>query len=113
MGLDYAYLSIEQDGGRLYLVQAKCVDADKGKDEQMLARIPIDKSELQLRVQVADGGTCRFSYSLDGKQFTPIGEPFQAREGKWIGAKVGLFCTRTARQNDGGYADYDWFRISN
>ncbi len=113
MGLDYAYLSIEQDGGRLYLVQAKCVDADKGKEEQTLARIPIDKSELQLRVQVAEGGMCRFSYSLDGKQFTPVGEPFQAREGKWIGAKVGLFCTRVTRQNDGGYADYDWFRISN
>jgi len=39
-----------------------------------------------------------------------VGDDFcwQAREGKWIGAKVGLFCLggRT-----GGYADFDWFRF--
>ena len=40
-----------------------------------------------------------------------LGEAFQAREGKWIGAKVGLFCTRTFHENNGGYADYDWFKI--
>ena len=56
---------------------------------------------------------CQFSYSLDGKKFRPLGETFQAREGKWIGAKVGMFCTRPAiRANDGGWADVDWFRIT-
>jgi len=54
-----------------------------------------------------------FSYSLDGKKFRPLGETFQAREGKWIGAKVGTFCTRPAiRTNDGGWTDVDWFRIT-
>jgi hypothetical protein len=31
--------------------------------------------------------------------------------GKWIGAKAGLFCTRSAPVNDSGYADVDWFRV--
>ena len=56
---------------------------------------------------------CHFSYSLDGKKYQPLGEPFQVREGQWIGAKVGTFCTRPAtKRNDGGWADVDWFRIS-
>lgn len=42
-----------------------------------------------------------------------LGEPFQLREGQWIGAKVGTFCTRPSiKRNDGGWADVDWFRIS-
>jgi hypothetical protein len=36
---------------------------------------------IHLRVTVADGAVCRFSYSLDGKNFLPIGNPFNAREG--------------------------------
>jgi hypothetical protein len=43
----------------------------------------------------------------------PLGNPFQAREGQWIGAKVGMFCTRPAIvTNDGGWTDVDWFRIT-
>jgi hypothetical protein len=31
------------------------------------------------------------SYSTDGKRYNQAGQPFQAREGKWIGAKYGVF----------------------
>ncbi|MBC7652059.1 MAG: hypothetical protein H7101_09955, partial [Deinococcales bacterium] len=31
--------------------------------------------------------------------------------GKWIGAKVGVFCTRQTQTNDSGFADFDWFRV--
>ncbi|MBS1661021.1 MAG: hypothetical protein JST68_08225 [Bacteroidetes bacterium] len=34
-----------------------------------------------------------------------------AEPGKWIGAKVGLFCTRSSPTNDSGHAEVDWFRI--
>lgn len=57
---------------------------------------------------------CNLSYSTDGKKFQPLGETFQVKEGKWIGAKVGIFCTRPAIvTNDGGWTDADWFRIEN
>lgn len=40
------------------------------------------------------------------------GEEFQAVEGHWIGAQVGLFCTRDGRKhNDAGWLDVDWFEI--
>jgi hypothetical protein len=66
---------------------------------------------IYFRVNVLKGAECRFSYSLDSKSFTTAGKVFKAEVGKWIGAKVGLFCTRTAQTNDSGFADFDFFRI--
>lgn len=44
------------------------------------------------------------------KKYQPVGEPFTARQGKWIGAKVGLFSTAPFGK-DRGWVDADWFRI--
>ena len=52
-----------------------------------------------------------FAYSLDGKKYTTVGESFTARQGKWIGAKVGLFCV-TPNEGNRGWADVDWFRMN-
>lgn len=112
MGRDYACLSLEQEAGKLFLSQAICEGADEGNEEQEIIKAPIGNNTVYLQVKVAEGGKCRFSYSLDGKRFTEFGKEFQAREGKWIGAKVGLFCSRKERMNDGGYVDVDWFRIA-
>jgi hypothetical protein len=56
-------------------------------------------------------GICRFEYSSDGEIYTALTETFQALPGKWIGAKVGLFCNSTALTNDAGYVNVDWFRV--
>ncbi|TGE25837.1 glycosyl hydrolase 43 family protein [Hymenobacter aquaticus] len=113
MGLDYACLSVTNEGGKLQLRQATCQNADKGTAETagpVVAEVPA-RQPVYLRVAVAAGAKCQFSYSLDGQRYTPVGPVFQAREGKWIGAKVGLFCTRASKTNDAGAADFDWFRI--
>jgi len=34
-----------------------------------------------------------------------------ARPGRWVGAKLGIFCLRNNITNDTGYADIDWIRI--
>ena len=60
---------------------------------------------------MSEGAACRFAYSADGFEYRPVGEPFTARKGRWIGAKVGLFAIRTGTANENGYADVDWFRI--
>jgi beta-xylosidase len=54
---------------------------------------------------------CTFSYSTDGNEFKPSGEPFVAREGMWIGAKIGFFALREGFTNDAGGVDLDWVRI--
>jgi beta-xylosidase len=111
MGRDYARLAITNKGGKLFIRQALCKNADKGAAEISGTETALTGNTLYLRVQVKQGGVCTFSYSEDGKKFKPVGEPFQAREGVWIGAKVGLFCIREGITNDAGHVDVDWFRI--
>jgi beta-xylosidase len=111
MGLDYSFIALQNQGGKLAITQTSCIDADKKGKETMTSSIFIDKNTIYLRVKVQKNAFCTFSYSLDGKNFTPVGKEFKAREGKWIGAKMGLFCSRTQKFNDAGVADIDWFRV--
>ena len=69
------------------------------------------ESSVLLRVGVGKGAECVFSYSVDGTEYQTIGKPFTAREGRWIGAKIGLFCLSQDSEKKPGYADYDWFRF--
>lgn len=124
MGMDYAALFIENTDKGLMLNQVQCLNAPKGNAEKTLAAIALSEPTIQLRVEIRQQkivnkeginepkGNCTFSYSVDGKTFKPIGESFTAREGLWIGAKIGLFCTRPKPSNDSGYVDVDWFRIT-
>jgi len=111
MGLDYAYLAVKKKGDGLYLSQTICKDADRHTPEKEGPAIPVAGSTFYLRVKVTKNAVCTFSYSTDGAKFSPVGEPFNARQGKWIGAKVGLFAVRTGQTRETGYADFDWFRV--
>jgi beta-xylosidase len=111
MGLDYAYLSAINKGGKLFISQATAVNADKGTAEKETAPVELKNKTFYLRVTVENEAMCQFSFSEDGKTFTPVGSAFKAREGKWIGARVGLFFIRNGKFNDAGSADVDWFRI--
>ena len=43
--------------------------------------------------------------------FYQIGPSFQATPGRWIGAKVGLYCITTDVLDASGHADFAWFRF--
>ncbi|HEY4148329.1 MAG TPA: glycoside hydrolase 43 family protein [Chitinophagaceae bacterium] len=111
MGFSYANIAVKSKKDGLWLVYTVCKDADKGNTEQEQPLVKTGGNTVYLRVKVTAGAKCRFSYSVDGNNFTDAGEPFQAEVGRWIGAKVGLFCTRETVTNDAGYADFDWFRV--
>ena len=111
MGFSYANLALVNKKDGIYLAYTVCKDAVKEKieTEQLIQKITTDT--VYFRVKVTKGAKCRFSYSIDGQVFTDIDDLFQAEVGRWIGAKVGLFCTRTTQTNDSGFADIDWFRV--
>ena len=111
MGMDYSYIGVTGKGGKLFISQAAAKDADKGAAEIEGAGVESSIKEIFLRVKVDPGGMCQFSFSSDGKNFQNIGGIFKAREGRWIGAKVGLFFNRPTKFNDAGTADIDWFRF--
>ena len=85
-------------------------------DDILFSRIATQ--DVWLRVKVHSEGIANqiqaiaeWSYSLEGKKFNKIGNPFTVREGKWIGAKLGFFNTRTAKKNDAAFFDVDWIHF--
>lgn len=125
MGWDYSYLSVRKASDKFILQQAVCKDAEQQNPEQVkeLASFPVEYLKMPgvadnewktfyLRVKVTKGAVCTFAYSLNGKKYTTVGDAFTARQGKWIGAKVGLFCV-TPNDGNRGWADVDWFRMTN
>lgn len=123
MGWDYSWIGVEKQEEKFLLKQAVCKDAEQGNLEQVSTLAVLEPSrkfeaglfpnyerEIYTRVHVGKGAYCRFSYSLDGKKFTEAGTLFKARQGKWIGAKVGMFSV-TPHGKERGWVDVDWFRL--
>ncbi len=111
MGIDYGALTILRNNSKLEIRTLYCKQADKAGKEEITESKPINGSIIWLRVQVRNGAECSFSFSLDGQTFSAIGNSFKARQGRWIGAKVGFYALRNGVINDAGSADIDWFRI--
>jgi beta-xylosidase len=111
MGIDYSYIGVTNKSGKLYVAQSTAKDADKGNAENENVPFLLNEKTFYLRVKVTKGAMCSFSFSADGKNYTNVGVPFKAREGKWIGARIGLFFIRNGKFNDAGSADVDWFRV--
>ncbi len=112
MGRDYACVSLEMTDNGLLLVQRICKNADRKGEEKAVAEMPLSQNSIYLRVAVTEGNKCQFYYSLKGKKYEVFGEPFLAREGQWIGAKVGLYCSRAQSSNDSGWLEAENFLIT-
>lgn len=113
MGSDYAYASITKNEKGFLLSYAICKDAMNGGTEKIIDQKPLRDSTIWLRVTVSSpDARCSFSYSEDGINYTTIGDPFTAKPGRWIGAKLGLFCTSVPGTRNGGFVDVDWFRVT-
>jgi beta-xylosidase len=111
MGEDYANIACNFSEGKNWITYATCTDARTVGKEVEQMKVEVHSTEMYLKVEVKSGAVCQFFYSEDGETFHPIGLPFTARAGRWIGAKVGLFALKTTQTNDSGYADFDWFRF--
>ena len=124
MGLDYSALVVKRVGNEFQLLQLTCHQADKGKKHTatLLATLkptaedPIDykpakHEDIYLRLEV-DNSMLHFAYSQNGKKFTPCGEPFKMKEGKWIGAKFGFVAVDASPKNDRGWVEADWIRVT-
>lgn len=79
-------------------------------DNQISASHPVRSRRVHLRVDVADGGGCRFFFREDDGPTQELPQLFQATEGHWIGAKVGI-CCRSIDAHSDGFADFAEFKI--
>ena len=76
-------------------------------DEVDVLDWPVMGGVIHLRVRVAADGSCVFGYAGAKRIFAELPGTFVARDGGWMGAKVGLFVSGAA-----GYADFDYFNVS-
>ena len=136
-GMDYSALVLRRVGDEFQLQQITCKKADKGgaEDVKVLKTFKpssADKVDYQpalhrqmylcLSVKYIGGknsdGTnkheahVQFAYSEDGKNFHDCGDVFTMRQGKWVGAKVGIIAAEKAGKKVRGWVDVDWFRIT-
>ncbi len=111
MGAEWAFIVFEKTAmlNQIAMYNGTYNRCDPATDLQ--ESISTDENSCYFRVTVADGGLCSFSFSFDNMNFTTLGKPFQAKSGRWIGAKVGLFNLNPNMQESKGYAKFDWVRF--
>ncbi len=111
MGEDYQFISLKRNNKKLNIRVVQCEKARTGGEEEELFKQEFIGNEIWFQVKVKKGALCQFAFSTDGKSFTDAGSVFEAKPGRWIGAKVGYFAMRDKITNDSGTIDIDWFRI--
>ena len=108
----YGFVGVRMEGNARYIVM---VSAGTETPEE-LQTIPMSGNTVHLKVDCdfkSGPEKAYFYYSIDGKEWTPIGKPLQMvyTLPHFMGYRFGLFqfATKTA----GGYVDFDYFRIDN
>ena len=115
MGLQYAAVTLNRfSDNSLNLQYSQCSDAMGGQPESVLTTIPLPSGTTTIRIRctMQSGGLCTFSWqSSDDNKWTAFEGDFQAVEGRWIGARIGLFVENKKSIGEQGWIDFDYFRI--
>ena len=111
MGRDYSYIAITRNSSGLQIIRATSLEAAQDTQEKRGQAVAVKVDTVFLRITLGEEALARFSYSTDGNKFEFVGDEFAARQGVWIGAKIGLFALGRSEAILHGYADYNWFRF--
>jgi len=106
----YAYVGVKMEGGAKSIVMV----AKEGAEPVEMASVPVDANRIFLKMACDfrdQADLVSFSYSLDGRAWTPIGKPHRLHYDlvHFMGCRFGLF--NYATQSSGGYVDFDFFRV--
>lgn len=107
----YTTLFIEKRNDGNYLVLHEGRQEKRNYLPVELKSLKISQNSALVRVKIHEDATCSYSYSMDGKNFIPLGEKFRIEPGTWVGAKVGVFCISPNINSSKGYADVDFVTI--
>lgn len=100
----YSYLGVQKEGKSYFLVRVL--------DGMLLEKKELNKKTVYLQTSVLNKtGLASFRYSLDGKNYTKMGEDFRMRFrlSVFTGNKICLF--NYATEELGGYVDFDFLRM--
>jgi beta-xylosidase len=106
----YGFVGVKMSDGARSLVM---VSADSDQPEE-IASVPLSGKTVHLKVECEfepAPEVARFSYSLDGRSWTPIGRPSRLSytAPHFMGYRFALFFYST--KTSGGRVDFDYYRI--
>jgi beta-xylosidase len=107
----YGLVGVKSDDGTNFIVM---VSAESGSPVEM-QRVPLAQKIVFLKADCdfkERADKAHFFYSLDGKAWSPIGGELKMAYTlpHFMGYRFGLF--NYATKTPGGYADFDYFRVS-
>lgn len=112
----YGYVGVKMKDDKKYLVMARYDDNDSVEKEFEIERVELTENEVYLRVDcdfVNSTDKAYFYYSLDGENWTRIGDTLQMNYYglHFMGYRYAIFNYSTKQM--GGYVDVDFFRVGN
>jgi beta-xylosidase len=120
----YGSIGVKMEGGKRFLVTTLSNDWKRGHNTNVgveSARIPLKRKKIYLKAEgdftVANGGAVNpgnFFYSYNGKKWKKLGGTLNMTysiNNHFMGYRFGLY--NFAKISEGGYVDFDFFRISN
>ena len=122
-GLHYAWIGLEKHQDHYSLQYRTCSIANLNLrcQEKLIQSKAIDHANIDLKIELTPAGVAQFYYREQEGNFTPFGTPFHAVQGRWVGAKIGLFST-TVKNNSkrtntltsapSSYADFSHFMVA-
>ncbi len=112
-GEEYGLVGVRVANGQKSVVM---INNDANNNHREIESISLNQDVVYLRVQGDfrnNANRATFAYSMDGNSWNAIGNTTQMRfdyQQHFMGYKFGLFNYGT--QNTGGYADFDYFHVS-
>ena len=111
----YGFVGVKKENGQTYIVMHRAMDKGDSNGKE-IAHVTLSQPKAYLRVRMdftdlTDKAT--FAYSLDGMNWTPIGDTLQMHYDwpDFCGYRFALF--HFATKEVGGFADFDWFHVGN
>jgi beta-xylosidase len=97
LGTSYAWIGLEQTNSGVALVYRTAAVGEAEKKGAGPLPVPPTPNGAQplvaVAVEIGPGSRCQFTAAIGPGQRAPVGSPFTATPGRWVGATLGLFAT--------------------
>jgi beta-xylosidase len=98
---EFCTLGIVQQNG------VRSIELNNNGTNAIGAQLKSGHAEVWLKAIITDQGTSKFTWSLDGETFTPIGEKFKFGWGNYRGTRLGIYSYNDEAES--GFIDVDFF----
>ncbi len=113
---NYGYIAVQKESAGAKLVMVDAHDNATKKADKPTVKASVDCTSnivyLKEDFNFAGGDKVTFYYSFDGNTWTQLGDPMQLSYEltHFMGSKFAIF--NYATKSTGGYADFDYFRVT-